>query len=98
MKAKDHELSRQGRYQGLAVSGHEHKREHAVVLKVYARHPHGTKSRPRGRRAHGDEAGISLRLPFTGSLLQQRLKGAAPTSGERRDAQGAFQLSAGMTG
>src|SRR5262249_14995447 len=31
-------------------------------------------------------------------LLQQRLKGTAPTGGQRRDAQRAFQLSAGMTG
>ena len=94
-KAKDHELSGQCRRQGVAVSGHEDKRKHAVALPVYARHPHGTKPRPRGRRAHGDEAGISLYLPFTGALLQQRLKGAAPASRERRDAQGAFELSAG---
>ena len=31
------------------------------------------------------------------SLLQQRLEGAAPTGGQRRDAQGAFQLTARMT-
>ena len=53
---------------------------------------------PRGRRAYDDEAGVSVCLPFIGSLLQQRLEGITPASRQCRDAQGAFQLSVGLPG
>src|SRR5262245_11052224 len=97
VKAQNHELPRQGRRQGCTLSGLEDERKHAGTLPLDPRHPHGAKSPPCGRWAHEREAGISFCLPFTGSLLQQRLEGTPPTSGQRRDAQGALQLSAGMT-
>src|SRR5262249_4157346 len=83
------------RQEGWTGGGDEDQGKPAVALPLDPRHPHLTKSRPRRRRAHDREAGISLCLPR--SLLQQRLEGAAPTGGQRRDAQGAFQLRAGMT-
>ena len=83
----------------MSVRGLEQQRDHVAALAHLARYAKRAESTPRRRRAgRCTESGVSRRRAAVALLGEQRLEGTTPAGAQRRDAQRALQLIAGVTG
>jgi len=92
-------LSRQGGRQRLPIGWLQYQRGHIAALAGLLRYPRRAKPGPRRRRAgRRREPRISRRCAAAPLSIKQCLEGGTPASAQRRDAQGALQLVARVTG